>query len=231
MKALIPFNRGLAPSLRSPPSARCPDSELQTGVQPTCAPVPDHTWIISMPSNRIYRTQYWSVTLPSDWTTSTDGDDLHVFISPDGTATIRLSTGVIWRRGVIDDATIRAIARESGAPGAPIPARLAGIEGFETGRVTDSGERTRYWWLRSGRLVLPLELEIRSASHQETPAHDVLSTLTIDHSAVAAHPVEMAVYGHIGRIVGTVAGHVWVHRYLLAFLVVAALLIMLGVGR
>jgi len=114
-------SRVLGTSLRSPPSVTCSDSEIQTGVQPTCAPVPDNIRIISMPSNRIYRTQYWSVTLPSDWTTSIDGDDLHVFTSPDGTATIRLSAGVIWRRGVIDDATIRAIAKEAGAPGLPSP--------------------------------------------------------------------------------------------------------------
>ena len=158
-----------------------------------------------------------------------DGEK-HLFASPRDFATIRIDKGNVGRWGDVHP-TLRVFLMLKGIPGEPRPVRFGEFRGLHGGHVNEKGRRIELWSLAAGRLLILVEFQSSSPNSSRAVAEEVLSTLSVNREAVDAHPLEKDTYGAMGRTVGRAVGFLWLHRYAVAFLILAAVLIILGGGR
>jgi hypothetical protein len=139
----------------------------------------------------------------------------------------QMGPGVIGRSGSMSDSALRRAVRATGFPGTPIPTRVGAMEGFTASAEDGNGKTTHLWWLRSGRFGLIIQFDTTSSRFDVDLANAVLSTLLIDHAAVATQSVPLSYYGRGGRILGVVAAYAWMYRYAVGFIIVIIMLLLL----
>jgi hypothetical protein len=177
-----------------------------------------------------YTTDHWSMSIEPDWTSDLD-EEVKVFSSPDGLATMRIYPDVIWRRETIEDSVLPEIISQSGVSMTPTPTRIGGLRGLEADHDDGRGQSTHSWWLISGRLLLIVEFQSRSRTYGIDAATRLLSSIVVNDMAIRSIPLEISLLGHIGRIAGTIVGGIRRYQYPIAFLILVAVLLLLGAGR
>ena len=181
-------------------------------------------------SAALYTTTYWSVVLPAGWTSRLE-EGSHLFSSPDARATIRMGRGIIGRYGPFDDRALGAGMEGAALATPPSPVRMAGLDGLQAGTLDEQGYVKHAWMLSSGRFALAIEFQSESPQYGLAAASAILSTLVVNKGAVESVPQERDIAGSVGSALGTAYSYLRAYWWAIAFLILAALLVLAGGAR